>query len=105
MQFKCKRIKCKLVSHVVPNAIKQQSNKLGTISGAKELVALLIVSAKQDQSNQLMPELGKEQVENVDGEKSLEREVQEQSQSNLVLNNPWEQNTAVLECSWEQEWH
>jgi hypothetical protein len=40
-------------------------------------VALSIVSVKQDQSNQLMPELGEEQVKNINGEKSLEREVQE----------------------------
>jgi hypothetical protein len=32
-----------------------------------------------------MPKLGKELVETVDGEKSLEREVREQSQSSLVL--------------------
>jgi hypothetical protein len=49
MQFECKQIECKLVSSlVVPNAIKQQSNKLGTRSGAKELVALSIVSVMQD---------------------------------------------------------
>jgi hypothetical protein len=48
-------------------------------------VALSIVSSKQDQSNQRMPELGKEHVETVDGEKSLEREMQEQSQSSLML--------------------
>jgi hypothetical protein len=87
MQFKCKQIECKLVSSlVVPKAIKQQSNKLGTRSGAKELVALSIVSAMQDQSNKQMPELGKEHVKTADGEKSLEREVQEQSQSSLMLN-------------------
>ncbi len=74
------------MSLLKPNAIKQQSNELRTRSGAKELVALSIVSAMQDQSNQRMPELGREQVETVDGEKSLEQEVQEQSQSNLVLN-------------------
>jgi hypothetical protein len=33
-----------------------------------------------------MPELGVEQVKNVNGEKLLEREVGEQSESNLVLN-------------------
>ena len=72
-------------SLVEPNAIKHQSNELRTRSGAKELVALLIVSEMQDQSNKQMPELGKEHVETIDGEKSLEREVQEQSQSSLVL--------------------
>jgi hypothetical protein len=39
----------------------------------------------QNQSNKQMPELGKEHVKTIDGEKSLEREVQEQSQSSLVL--------------------
>jgi hypothetical protein len=87
MQFKCKQIECKLVSSlVVPNTIEQQSNELRTRSGAKELMALLIVSAMQDQSNKQMPELGKEHVKTVDGEKLLERDVQEQSQSSLMLN-------------------
>jgi hypothetical protein len=82
MQIECNQIECKLVlSLVKPNTINQQSNELRTRSGAKELVALSIISAKQDQSNQRMPELGKEHVETVDGEKPLEREVQEQSRS------------------------
>jgi hypothetical protein len=72
-----KQIECKIMSLVEPNANKQQSNELRTSSREKELVALSIVSAKQDQSNQLMPELGKEQVKNINGEKSLKREVQE----------------------------
>jgi hypothetical protein len=49
-------------------------------------VALSIISTKQDQNNKQMPKLGKEHVETVDGEKSLELEVQAQSQSSLVLN-------------------
>jgi hypothetical protein len=60
------------MSLVKPITIKQQSNMLGTRSGAKELVALSNVSAKQDQSNQQKPELGEEQVVDIDGEKSLE---------------------------------
>jgi hypothetical protein len=79
MRVERKQIECKIMSLVEPNANKQQSNELRISSRTKELVALSIVSAKQDQSNQLMPELGKEQVENVDGEKLLEREVREQS--------------------------
>jgi hypothetical protein len=86
MRVHRKQIKCKIMSLVMPNTTKQQSDKLRTRSRAKELVALSIISAMQDQSNQRMPELGEEQVETVEGEKSLEREVQEQSQSNLVLN-------------------
>jgi hypothetical protein len=86
MQFECKQIECKLLSSLVePNTINQQSNKLGTRSGAKELVALSIVSTKQDQSSQRMPKLSREQVETVDGEKSLVQ-VHEQSQSSLLLN-------------------
>jgi hypothetical protein len=73
-------------SLIKPNTIKQQSNKLGKRSRAKELVALLIISTMQDQSNQQMPELDVEQVKNLNRENSLEQEVQEQSESNLVLN-------------------
>lgn len=86
MQIECNQIEFKLVSSLVePKLINQQSNELGTRSGANELIALSIVSGMQDQSNKQMPELGGEQVKTVDGEKSLERAVHEQSLSSLVL--------------------
>jgi hypothetical protein len=85
MQFECKQIECKLVPSLIkPNAIKQQSNELGKRSGTKELVALLIISAMQDQSSQQMPKLGVEQVKNVNREKSLEQEVAVESWCNAI---------------------
>jgi hypothetical protein len=45
MRVDHKQIECMIMSPVEPNANKQQSNKLRTSSRAKELVALLIVSA------------------------------------------------------------
>jgi hypothetical protein len=65
MQIECNQIECKIMSLVKPKANKQQPNELRTRSGAKELIALLAVSPKQDQSNQRMLELGVEQVENI----------------------------------------
>jgi hypothetical protein len=69
----CELITNKLNARLCLSSSPTQTNKNQTSSGQVP-----------EQKNLL--ELGKEQVENVDGEKSLEREVREQSQSSLVLN-------------------